>query len=77
MLTATSRSISGGISRGISAGSLISISAGSSGGISIGISEGWMPEKKTLAKVVDLVPLGALFGPGAPDPDLGHSQIKV
>ena len=27
--------------------------------------------------MVDSVPLGALFGPGAPDPDLGHSQIKV
>ena len=33
--------------------------------------------KKALAKVVDLVPLGALFGPGAPDPDLGHSQIEA
>ena len=77
LLTATSRSISGGTSRGISAGSLISISAGSSGGISRGISEGWMHETKTFAKVADLVPLGVLFGPGAPDPDLGHSQIRV
>ena len=33
--------------------------------------------KKPLAKVVDLVPLGALFGPGAPNPDLGDSQIEV
>ena len=32
---------------------------------------------KTLAKVVDLVPLGALFGSGAPDPGFGHSQIKA
>ena len=29
-----------------------------------------MAEKKTLAKVVDFEPLGALFGPGAPDADL-------
>ena len=28
-----------------------------------------MAEKKPLAKVVDLVSLGVLFGPGAPDPD--------
>ena len=27
--------------------------------------------------MVDFVLLGALFGPGAPDPDLGHSQIRV
>ena len=33
--------------------------------------------KKTLAKVTDLLPLGVLFGPGAPDPDLGHSRIRV
>ena len=33
--------------------------------------------KKRLAKVVDLVPLGALVGPEAPDPGLGHSQITV
>ena len=26
--------------------------------------------------MVDSVPLGALFGPGAPDPDLGHSQMR-
>ena len=36
-----------------------------------------MHEQKPLAKVADLVPLGVLFGPGAPDPDLGHSQIRV
>ena len=34
-----------------------------------------MAEKKTLAKVVDLVPLRTLFGPGAPDPDLARFQI--
>ena len=33
--------------------------------------------KKNLAQVVDLVPLGTLFGPGAPDADLGHFQIEV
>ena len=31
--------------------------------------------KETLAKVVDLVSLRALFGPGAPDPDLARFQI--
>ena len=36
-----------------------------------------MHEKKTLSKAVDSVPLGVLSGPGAPDPDLGHSRIKV
>ena len=36
---------------------------------------GWL--KKPLAKVVDLVSLGVLFGPGAPDPDLGRFQIRV
>ena len=36
-----------------------------------------MAENKTLAKVVDLVPLGALSGPGAPDPDLAHSRFRV
>jgi hypothetical protein len=46
-------------------------------GISEGISEDWMTEQKTLAKVVDLVSLGALFGPGAPDPALGRFQIRV
>ena len=30
-----------------------------------------------LAKVVDFVPLGALFGPGAPDPDLDHFQCNL
>ena len=50
LLTATSKSISGGISRGILAGSLISISAGSSVGISLGISEGWIPEKNPRQK---------------------------
>ena len=33
--------------------------------------------KKTLAKVVDFVPLGALSGPGAPDPDLHDSRIRA
>ena len=33
--------------------------------------------KKPLAKVVDFVPLGALSGPGAPDPDLTRFHIKV
>ena len=33
--------------------------------------------KKTLAKVVGLVTLGALVGPGEPDPDFGHYQIEV
>ena len=36
-----------------------------------------MAEQKTLAKVFDFVPLGALSGPGAPDPDLVHSRIDV
>ena len=35
-----------------------------------------MVEKKTLAKMVDSVPLMAPSGPGAPDPDLVHSLIK-
>ena len=30
-----------------------------------------------LAKVVDFVPLGALSGPGAPDPDLARFHIRV
>ena len=38
--------------------------------LGLSISEGRMAEKKTLAKVVDFVPLGAFSGPGAPDPDL-------
>ena len=33
--------------------------------------------KNPLAKVVDFEPLGALSGPGAPDPDLAHFQIKA
>ena len=33
--------------------------------------------KKPLAKVVDLVPLGALSDPGPPDPDLAQFQIEV
>ncbi len=45
LLSATSRSISGGIPKGISAGSLISILAGNSRGISIGILEGWMHDR--------------------------------
>ena len=36
-----------------------------------------MAEKKTLAKVYDFVPLGALSGPGAPDPDLSHFQFNL
>ena len=27
--------------------------------------------------MVDFEPLGALSGPGAPDPDLAHSQFKL
>ena len=64
-----SRCISGDISRGIS--------RCNSGGISGGILENWMAEKNTLAKVVDLASLGARFGPGAPDSDLGRFQIRV
>ena len=30
-----------------------------------------------LAKVVDFVPLGALSGPGAPDPVLARFRIRV
>ena len=30
-----------------------------------------------MAKVVDFVPLGALSGPGAPDPDLATFHIRV
>ena len=30
-----------------------------------------------MAKVVDFVSLGALFGPGAPDPDLLHFQFNL
>ena len=30
-----------------------------------------------LAKMVDFVSLGALFGPGAPDPDLLHFQFNL
>ena len=33
--------------------------------------------KKNFANVVDFVPLGALSGPGPPDPDLAHFQIKA
>ena len=36
---------------------------------------GWL--KKPLAKVVDFVSLGILFGPGALDPDLGRFRIRV
>ena len=35
-----------------------------------------MAEQKPL-QMIDLVPLGALFGPGAPYPDLSNSQSKV
>ena len=33
--------------------------------------------KNHLAKVVAFVPLGAFSGPGTPDPDLAHFQIKA
>ena len=33
--------------------------------------------KNPLAKVVHFVRLGALSGPGAPDPDLGRFHIRV
>ena len=33
--------------------------------------------EKPSAKVIGYVSLGALFGPGSPDPDLGHAEIKV
>ena len=33
--------------------------------------------KNPVAKVVDFVPLGALSGPGPPDPDVGRFQIEV
>ena len=33
--------------------------------------------KNPLAKVVDFEPLGALSGPGAPDPDLARFHITV
>ena len=33
--------------------------------------------KEPLAKVVDFVPLGALFGPGAPDPDLARFPNRI
>ena len=33
--------------------------------------------KNPLTKVVDFEPLGALSGPGAPDPDLAHFQITA
>ena len=33
--------------------------------------------KNPLAKVVDFEPLGALSGPGAPDPDLARFRTKV
>ena len=32
-------------------------------------------QKNTWAKLADLVLLGALFGPGAPDSDLGRFQV--
>ena len=35
-----------------------------------------MADKKPLVKVVDLVPLGALSGPGPPDPDLAQFRIE-
>ena len=41
------------------------------------LSKDWMAEQKPLARVVDLVSLGVLFGPGAPDPDLDRFQIRV
>ena len=36
---------------------------------------GWL--KKTLATMIDLVSLRTLFGPGAPDSDLGRFQIRA
>ena len=33
--------------------------------------------KTPLAKVVDFEPLGALSGPGTPDPDFAHFQIRA
>ena len=33
--------------------------------------------KKTLAKVIDFVPLGASVGPGAPNPNVVHSDIEA
>ena len=33
--------------------------------------------KNPYAKVVDFVPLGALFGPRAPEADLAHFQIRL
>ena len=36
-----------------------------------------MAEQKPLPNVVDFVPLGALSGPGAPDPDLARFHITV
>jgi len=42
----------------------------------IWISQGWIAEKKN-AKVVDLVSLGTLSGPGAPDPDLARFSTQV
>ena len=36
-----------------------------------------MAEKRILAEMADLVPLETLSGPGAPDPNLVHSQIKI
>ncbi len=36
---------------------------------------GWL--EKNWAEVIDFASLGLLFGPGAPDPDLGRFRIKV
>ena len=52
-------------------------SRGISRSISGGISEDWMAEQKPLAKVVDLVSLGELFGPRALDPDLALIRVRA
>ena len=49
-----------------------SISAGNSVGISIGCRL-----TNSLSKSVDFDTLGALSGPGAPDPDLAQFQYRV
>ena len=36
-----------------------------------------MADKKPWVKVVDLLPLGTLSGPGPPDPDLAQFRIEV
>ena len=43
-------------------------------GINFARSNKW---KNPSAKVFDFEPLGTLSGPGTPDPDLAHFQIKA